>query len=100
MQIFIIQGSAIGLVGVILGLFLGCVIALFIGDIVSFFERLMGSYVFDPSVYMISSLPSRLVLSDILLVVIGASAISVLATIYPAWRAGQVLPAEALRYDQ
>ena len=99
-QIFIIQGSAIGLVGVILGLVLGCVIALFIGDIVSFFERLMGSYVFDPSVYMISSLPSRLVLSDILLVVIGASAISVLATIYPAWRAGQVLPAEALRYDQ
>jgi lipoprotein-releasing system permease protein len=99
-KIFIIQGSAIGLVGVILGLVLGCVISLFIGDIVSFFERLMGSYVFDPSVYMISSLPSRLVLSDILLVAIGASAISVLATIYPAWRAGQVLPAEALRYDQ
>ncbi|MDG2018521.1 MAG: lipoprotein-releasing ABC transporter permease subunit [Porticoccaceae bacterium] len=99
-KIFIIQGSAIGLVGVVLGLFLGCLVALFIGDIVSFFEGLTNSHMFNPAVYMISSLPSKLVFTDILLVVIGASVISVLATIYPAWRAGQVLPAEALRYDQ
>lgn len=99
-KIFIIQGSAIGLVGVVFGLIFGCIIALFIGDIVSFFEGIMGSHMFDPTVYMISALPSKLVLSDILLVVIGASLTSVLATIYPAWRAGQVLPAEALRYDQ
>lgn len=100
MRIFIVQGSAIGLVGVALGLILGSVVALFIGDIVAFFEQLTGTYVFDPAVFMISSLPSKLLLSDILLVVAGASILSVLATIYPAWRAGQVLPSEALRYDR
>ena len=100
MRIFIIQGSAIGIFGVALGLILGCLIALYIGDIVAFFEQLTGTYVFDPTVFMISSLPSKLLLSDILLVVAGASILSVLATIYPAWRAGQGLPSEALRYDR
>lgn len=99
-KIFIIQGSAIGLVGVVLGLILGCIMAFFIGDIVSFIELVSGSHMFDPTVYMINSLPSRLVFSDIALVVIGASAVSILSTIYPAWRAGKILPAEALRYDQ
>jgi lipoprotein-releasing system permease protein len=99
-KIFIIQGSAIGIVGVALGLILGCVMAVFIGDIVSFIEAVSGSHIFDPSVYMINSLPSKLVFSDIVLVVVGASALSILSTTYPAWRAGQVLPAEALRYDQ
>ena len=99
-KIFIIQGSAIGLVGVALGLILGCIMAFFIGDIVSFIELITGSHMFDPAVYMINSLPSKLVFSDIALVVIGASAVSILSTIYPAWRAGKVLPAEALRYDQ
>jgi len=99
-KLFIIQGSAVGIFGVALGLVLGCIIALFVGDIVSFIESLTGTHIFDPAVYMISSLPSKLVFKDLLLVVVGASLISVLATIYPAWRAGQVLPAEALRYDQ
>jgi lipoprotein-releasing system permease protein len=99
-KIFIIQGSAIGIVGVVLGLVLGCIISIYIGDIVAFIEQLTGWYIFDPAVFMINSLPSKLVLSDIILVVLGSSIISILATIYPAWRAGQVLPAEALRYDQ
>ena len=57
-------------------------------------------HLFDPSIYLISALPSKLILSDVLLVVVVASIMSFLATLYPAWRAGQVLPAEALRYDQ
>jgi lipoprotein-releasing system permease protein len=99
-KIFIIQGSAIGIVGVVLGLVLGCIISLFIGDIVALVEQLTGSHIFDPAVFLINSLPSKLVFSDIMLVVVGASVISILSTLYPAWRAGQVLPAEALRYDQ
>ena len=99
-KIFIIQGSAVGIIGVALGLLLGCIMALFIGDIVSFIERLSGTHFFDPAVYMINSLPSKLIFSDIMLVVVGASTVSILSTLYPAWRAGQVLPAEALRYDQ
>ena len=99
-KIFIIQGSVIGVVGVVLGSVLGCIISLFISDIVAFIEQLTGAYIFDPAVFMINALPSKLIFSDIVLVVTGASVISILSTLYPAWRAGQVLPAEALRYDQ
>ena len=99
-KLFIIQGSAIGILGALFGLFVGCIVALSIGDIVSFVESITGQSLFDPSIYMISALPSKLLLDDVLMVVIGATLTSLLATIYPAWRAGQILPAEALRYDQ
>ena len=99
-RLFMIQGTAIGILGVLVGLVLGCIIAFFIGDIVAAMEVITGSHLFDPSIYMINSLPSKLLLSDLFLVVFCASLVSFLATIYPAWRAGQILPAEALRYDQ
>ena len=99
-KLFIIQGSAIGILGALFGLIVGCIVALSIGDIVSFVESITGQSLFDPSIYMISALPSKLLLDDVLMVVIGATLTSLLATIYPAWRAGQILPAEALRYDQ
>jgi lipoprotein-releasing system permease protein len=99
-KLFIIQGSAIGILGAFLGLIIGCIVALFIGDIIAFAEFITGQSLFDPSIYMISALPSKLLLSDVLKVVLGATLTSLLATIYPAWRAGQILPAEALRYDQ
>ena len=57
-------------------------------------------YLFDPSIYLINVLPSKILVSDILSVVFGALIVSFLATLYPAWRAGKILPAEALRYDQ
>jgi lipoprotein-releasing system permease protein len=99
-KLFIIQGSAIGILGALFGLIAGCIVALSIGDIISFVESITGQSLFDPSIYMISALPSKLLLNDVLMVVIGATLTSLLATIYPAWRAGQILPAEALRYDQ
>jgi len=99
-KLFVVQGTAVGFFGIAVGGLLGSVIALFIGDIVTAFESLTGMHLFDPSIYLISSLPSKLLLSDVLLVVAVASIMSFLATLYPAWRAGQVLPAEALRYDQ
>lgn len=99
-KLFVVQGSAVGFFGIAVGGLLGSVIAFFIGDIVTAFENLTGMHLFDPSIYLISSLPSKLLLSDVLLVVAVASIMSFLATLYPAWRAGQVLPAEALRYDQ
>ena len=99
-KIFIIQGLAVGTLGIVSGTILGCLLAYFIGDIVAVIESLGGFYIFDPSVYLISSLPSRILLGDVLIVVGGAFLISFLATLYPAWRAGKVLPAEALRYDQ
>ena len=99
-KVFMVQGMAVGLMGIFMGTVLGCVLAYFIGDIVSFIESVLGFYLFDPSVYLITALPSKLVFADVAKVVASATAISFLATVYPAWRAGQVLPAEALRYDQ
>ena len=99
MRIFMVQGLAVGSIGILAGTILGCLLAYFIGDIVSFIETVAGVYIFDPTVYLISALPSKILLSDLAMVVGSAFIISFLATLYPAWRAGQVLPAEALRYD-
>ena len=99
MRIFMVQGLAVGSIGILAGTILGCLLAYFIGDIVSFIETVAGVYIFDPTVYLISALPSKILLSDLAIVVGSAFIISFLATLYPAWRAGQVLPAEALRYD-
>jgi lipoprotein-releasing system permease protein len=98
--IFMVQGSAIGILGVMTGAVLGCVLAMSIGDIVSWIEQLVGFQVFDPNIYFISQLPSKLLWQDVLLVSCLGVFLSILATIYPAKRAAQVLPAEALRYDQ
>ena len=100
MKIFVIQGLAVGSLGILAGTVLGCLLAYFVGDIVAGLEALSGSYIFDPSIYLISALPSEIIVSDVAVVVGGALVISFLATLYPAWRAGKVLPAEALRYDQ
>ena len=99
MRIFMVQGLAVGSIGILAGTILGCLLAYFIGDIVSFIETVAGVYIFDPTVYLISALPSKILLSDLAIVVGSAFIISFLATLYPAWRAGKVLPAEALRYD-
>ena len=99
MKIFVVQGLAVGSLGILAGTLLGCLLAYFVGDIVAGLEALSGSYIFDPSIYLISALPSEIIVSDVAMVVGGALVISFLATLYPAWRAGKVLPAEALRYD-
>ncbi|MBT6027785.1 MAG: lipoprotein-releasing ABC transporter permease subunit [Porticoccaceae bacterium] len=98
-KIFIVQGMTVGAAGVLSGALLGCFIAYFIGDIVGIIENLLGVYLFDPSIYLINALPSKIVFSDVAAVVGIALTVSFLATLYPAWRAGKILPAEALRYD-
>lgn len=99
-KIFVVQGMAVGIMGILLGTVLGLLLAYSIGDLVAAFETVTGLYLFDPSVYLISALPSKILFADVATVIGCAMVISLLATLYPAWRAGQVLPAEALRYDQ
>jgi lipoprotein-releasing system permease protein len=99
-KIFIIQGLSVGLMGIFSGTLIGCTVAYFIGDIVAMIESVLGIYFFDPSIYLISALPSKIVFADVATVIVSAVLVSFLATLYPAWRAGQILPAEALRYDQ
>ncbi len=99
MAIFIVQGSAIGALGVSIGALVGSVIAQHVGTIVSTVESLTGLRVFDPNVYFISHMPSVLMVDDVLLVVSVGLLMSLFSTLYPAYRAACVEPAEALRYE-
>ena len=82
-----------------IGVILGVLGALNVSDLVTWLERLSGQHIFSSDVYFISTLPSELRLDDVVLVSLAALTLSFLATIYPAWRAAQTQPAEALRYE-
>ncbi|QJQ96396.1 MULTISPECIES: lipoprotein-releasing ABC transporter permease subunit [Halomonadaceae] len=99
MGIFIVQGMAIGIIGILIGLILGVVLALTISDIISFFESVLGIQFLDANVYFISYLPSRLNWEDVGNIVLAAFVLTFLSTLYPAWRAARVQPAEVLRYE-
>ena len=99
MAIFMVQGSIIGFSGTVIGVILGVLGALNVSDLVTWLERLSGQHIFSSDVYFISTLPSELRLDDVVLVSLAALTLSFLATIYPAWRAAQTQPAEALRYE-
>ena len=99
MQVFVVQGLAVGCLGIAIGAVVGCFLAANVGMLVTFIEGLLGMHLFDPSIYLINVLPSKILVSDVIQVVAMAFALSLLATLYPAWRAGQIMPAEALRYD-
>lgn len=97
--IFMVQGTIIGLVGILIGMSLGIVVALNLADMVTAMEQMLGAQIFDPTVYFVTTMPSQLMLSDVVMVCSGAALISFLVTCYPAWRASQIAPAEALRYN-
>lgn len=99
MGIFIVQGSAIGVIGIALGIVLGVIGAYNVSDIILWIERTFKFQFLSADVYFISYIPSELVWADVRLIGIASLVISVLATIYPAWRASRISPAEALRYE-
>lgn len=99
MGIFIVQGSAVGFVGILIGAVSGSLIAIFIGDLVSWAENALGVHIFDPNVYFISHMPSRWLISDVIVICAIAVVLSIVATLYPAYRASKIEPAEALRYE-
>ncbi len=96
-RIFMVQGSFIGLVGTGLGVLFGVLLSLSISAIVDGIQHLFGLDLF--AAYFVDYLPSRLQLSDVVLVAAIALVLSFLATLYPSRRAAQVQPAEALRYE-
>lgn len=99
MAIFMVQGTAIGLIGTLVGVVAGVALALNVEAVVAGIESAFGVHFLDPSIYYISELPSDVHLSDVLLIGASAFLMSVLATLYPAWRAARTQPAEALRYE-
>jgi len=99
MKIFFIQGTMVGVIGVIVGAIFGVITALNLEAIVSWAENIFGFEFFPADIYVISDFPAQLQWLDVALIVPAALLASMLATIYPAWRASRTQPAEALRYE-
>jgi lipoprotein-releasing system permease protein len=99
MKIFVIQGSSIGVLGTLIGITLGVLLALNLETVVPILEKLFGFNLFPADVYQLSQLPSELNWHDVWLISIASLLISVLATLYPSWRASRLNPAESLRYE-
>lgn len=99
MAMFMVQGTFIGVLGTAIGVTLGVLLSLNVENIVPALERLLQRDLLPDDVYYISDLPSKMEISDVSTVAIVAFSLSVLAGIYPAWRAARTQPAEALRYE-
>uniref|UniRef100_UPI002583FBFD FtsX-like permease family protein n=1 Tax=Alcanivorax sp. TaxID=1872427 RepID=UPI002583FBFD len=99
MLLFMVQGVAIGAVGILIGVTAGVALALNLEVVVPFIEHLLGIRFFPPDIYYISEVPSRLEGGDVEAVAILAFLLTLAATLYPSWRAARIQPAEALRYE-
>ena len=99
MRIFLITGASIGIVGTIAGLIIGVVFCANIEEIRQFVAWAAGTKVFDPNVYYLTRLPADINPFETGSIVLMALVLSVLATIYPSWRASRLDPVEALRYE-
>jgi lipoprotein-releasing system permease protein len=99
MVIFIVQGALIGIIGTATGVLGGILLAVNIGTVVPFLERLLNTQFLDKSIYYISDLPSDLQRGDVITIAAIALGLALIATIYPAWKAARVNPADALRYE-
>ena len=99
MGIFVVQGAMVGVIGTVAGLLLGLGIAFNIDVIVPALEQALGASFLPKDIYLISRMPSDPQQADIVPVAIIALVLAFLATLYPSWRAAQVNPAEALRYE-
>ncbi|MCG8380000.1 MAG: FtsX-like permease family protein, partial [Proteobacteria bacterium] len=99
LKIFMIQGTIIGVVGIVLGVIGGVWLASNVETLVPAIESMIGQKFLSPDVYYISDLPSDMHWEDVITISIVAFVLCLLATIYPALRASKTQPAEALRYE-
>ncbi len=99
MNIFMVTGVVIGSIGTLIGTILGLIVSYNVSTIISWLEDYFKTDFMPSDVYYISDITADVHQSDVLAIVIVAFGLSVLATIYPAWRASRIQPAEALRYE-
>jgi lipoprotein-releasing system permease protein len=99
MRVFLITGASIGVVGTVVGFLLGTIVCLNIEEIRRFLSWLTNTELFSPELYFLSKLPADMNLRETLAVLVMALGLSLLATLYPSWRAARLDPVEALRYE-
>ena len=99
MKIFVLEGLIIGVIGTLLGVASGLLIALNLEPIIAAIQKVTGQNFFSKDIYYLDHFPSLVIPSDVVLISATAVLISFLATLYPAWQASRMLPAEALRYE-
>lgn len=99
LRVFLIAGASIGIVGTLAGVGLGLLFSMNIENIRQFVSGLLGVQLFDPLIYFLSHLPSRVEAGDVITIGALSLGLSFVATLYPAWRAARLDPVEALRYE-
>jgi lipoprotein-releasing system permease protein len=99
MRIFFITGASIGVVGTLAGLALGVLICTYIEQIRAVVAWITDTEIFSPELYYLSQLPAEMDTGETVSVVLMALILSILATLYPSWRASRLDPVEALRYE-
>jgi lipoprotein-releasing system permease protein len=99
MGIFVVQGVLSGVAGIFSGVVVGMLVAQNLSTIIKFIEGIFGIHFLNRQIYFISELPSEIRAHDVFVVVMVASMLVLISTLYPSWRASRVAPAEALRYE-
>jgi lipoprotein-releasing system permease protein len=99
MRIFLITGASIGVVGTLTGFIVGTVVCLNVESIRQFLSFVTRTELFSPELYFLSRLPAEMNIAETAAVVVMALALSLLATLYPSWRAARLDPVETLRYE-
>jgi lipoprotein-releasing system permease protein len=99
LRVFLMSGSAIGIVGTLTGFLLGVLFCAYIEEIRQFLIWVTGMNLFPDTLYFLSKLPAKMETDEVILVVVTSLTLSILATVYPAWRAAKLDPVDALRYE-
>jgi len=99
MKVFMVQGTIVGVVGTFIGVLLGVLLSINVENILPVVEQILGRKLFSAEVYKITEIQAVVNVSEVTVIAATSLILSMLATIYPAWKASKVQPAEALRYE-